>query len=160
MPARLSSAATALLVGLLAVFLLDLALGSPGALAQERKNCPEGFVWIRWSPNGCSQEILPAHGKIGFDGHAICEEGYQGIYQRRETTDGKSPPGSPYTSFPYLLQCVTPQEFAALEAAGELPGQAAASGRGPHPETSRPQDWWLARRRWPRQAAGSPAVGA
>jgi hypothetical protein len=131
--ARLFSFAMALLLGLLAVFLLDLALGASETLAQERKNCPAGFVWIRWSPNGCSQEMLPAHGKIGYDGYGICEEGYQGIYERRETTDGKSAPGSPYTNFPYLLQCVTPQEFAALEAAGKLPGQTAAGGRGASP---------------------------
>lgn len=125
MTVRLLSVTAPLLIGLLAVFLSDLALGAPGVLADDKKNCPAGFIWERWSPSGCVQQQLPGNGKIGYDGYGICEEGYQGIYERRETTDGKPAPGSPYTSFPYLLQCVTPQEFAALEAAGKLPGQTA-----------------------------------
>jgi hypothetical protein len=99
---RLFSVAMALLAGLLAVFLLDLALGAPGALAQEKKNCPAGFVWERWSPNGCSQEKLPEHGYIDYDGWGTCEAGYQADIEQRPTTDGKPPPGSPRTSFPYL----------------------------------------------------------
>lgn len=107
MTVRLLSAATALLAGLLAVLLLDLALGSPGALAQERKNCPPGFVWVRWSPNGCSQEKLPPHGYINYDGWGTCEAGYQADIEQRATTDGKPPPGSARTSFPYLKACIS-----------------------------------------------------
>jgi hypothetical protein len=107
MAARLFYAATALLAGLLAVLLLDLVLGSPGALAQERKNCPPGFVWERWSANGCSQETLPPHGYIDYDGWGTCEAGYKADIEQRPTTDGQPPPGSPRTSFPYLKACVS-----------------------------------------------------
>lgn len=94
------------------------------ALAQETNNCPPGFHWERYpSPIGCVQTELPAHGKIGFDGYAICEDGYVGDSERRPTTDGKPAPGSPYTSFPYLFGCYPPEEYAQLQAAGKLPSQ-------------------------------------
>ncbi len=107
MTVRLLSVTAALLTGLLAVFLSDLALGEPEVLAQEKKNCPAGFNWIRLSGTGCVQEALPAHGKISYDGTSICEEGYSGTYERRATTDGKPAPGTPYTSFAYLKECVS-----------------------------------------------------
>jgi hypothetical protein len=95
------------------------------ASAQERKNCPPGFHWERFpSPIGCVQTKLPAHGKIGYDGYAICEDGYVGDSERRPTTDGKPAPGSPYSSFPYLFGCYPPDEYAQLNAAGKLPSQA------------------------------------
>lgn len=76
------------------------------------KNCPPGFTWIRMSGTGCVQEDLPANGKIGYDGNSLCIDGYVGIYERRATTDGEPAPGGPYTSFAYLLSCVTPEEYA------------------------------------------------
>lgn len=116
----------------LALALLWSFQGDP-AFAQvvEKKNCPAGFHWERFpSPVGCVQDSLPAHGKIGFDGWSICEEGYVGDSERRPTTDGKQAPGSPYTSFPYLLGCFTREEYAKLEAAGELPSQTTAETGG------------------------------
>ena len=76
-----------------------------------RENCPPGFTWVRMSGTGCVQETLPSNGKIGYDGHALCVEPYVGIYEQRPTTDGKPAPGSPYTSFSYLLRCVTPDQY-------------------------------------------------
>ncbi len=131
--------ATAILVGLLAVLLIDLALGASGALAQERKNCPAGFVWIRWSPNGCSQEVLPAHGYINADGYGVCETGYDADYEERPTTDGKPPPGSGRTSFPYLKACLSSTTGAAgaggfSGTAGDAAEQLYDGGGGPSGE--------------------------
>jgi hypothetical protein len=105
--ARLFSVAMALLAGLLAVFLLDLALGATGTLAQEKENCPPGFFWERLSGTGCVQDrsTLPGHGKIGYDGTSICEDGYSGAYEHRETTDGETAPGTPYVNFAFLTAC-------------------------------------------------------
>ncbi len=104
---RLFSVAMALLAGLLAVFLLDLALGATGTLAQEKENCPPGFFWERLSGIGCVQDrsTLPGHGKIGYDGTSICEDGYSGAYEHRETTDGEPAPGTPYVNFAFLTAC-------------------------------------------------------
>lgn len=67
------------------------------ASAQEKKNCPAGFHWERYpSPIGCVQTKLPAHGKIGFDGYAICEDGYVGDSEQRPTTE-VNPPQAPLT---------------------------------------------------------------
>jgi hypothetical protein len=77
-----------------------------------RHNCPAGFVWIRMSGTGCVQEHpLPPHGKIGYDGHALCIEPYVGIYEQRPTTDGEPAPGTPYNSFAYLLSCVAREDY-------------------------------------------------
>jgi len=101
--------AAALLTGLLAVFLLDVALGAPGTLAQEKENCPRDFHWERMSGQCCVQDFdtIPDHGRIGYTGNSICDDGYTGIYERRATTDGEGPPGCPnYTSFVFLEECV------------------------------------------------------
>lgn len=80
----------------------------------ERQNCPAGFVWIRMSGTGCVQEDVPPNGRISYVGDSICNDGFVGIYEQRPTTDGKGVPGNPQaTSFAYLLECVTPAEFAA-----------------------------------------------
>ena len=103
--------------GLAAFALLILARG---AVADEpqRYNCPDGFDWIRMSGTACVQarSTLPANGKIGYDGHALCIDPFVSIYESRPTSDGKPPPGAPYTSFAYLLECVTQQEFDARQA--------------------------------------------
>jgi hypothetical protein len=63
------------------------------------------------SGTGCVQQDLPANGKTGYDGHPLCVDPFIGIFEQRPTTDGKGVPGNPATSFPYLVECVTPQEF-------------------------------------------------
>ncbi|MBP1704581.1 MAG: hypothetical protein H6Q36_320 [Chloroflexi bacterium] len=103
----------------LACLALLLAARLAAAAEPERKNCPDGFVWIRMSGTACVQEKVPPNGKIGYDGHAICYDPYVGIYEFRPTTDGKSPPGAPYTAFSYLLECVTPEEKARRVAASQ-----------------------------------------
>jgi hypothetical protein len=124
MTIRLLSVTAALLTGLLAVFLLDLALGASGAVAQEKKNCPAGFNWVRLSGIGCVQEQLPSHGKIGYDGTSICEDGYSGTYERRATTDGQPAPGTPYTSFAYLEECTSTAIGAGAIGGGAFSGTA------------------------------------
>lgn len=97
-----------------AVLAIALALVSSPALAQERANCPNGFFWERMSGQCCVQDraTLPAYGRIGYTGNSLCAEGYEGIYERRPTTDGQGPPGCPgYTSFVFLVECVTPGEW-------------------------------------------------
>jgi hypothetical protein len=98
---------------LLAVGLM-LVVSATSARAQERENCPDGFVWERMSGQCCVQDrkTLPRNGKIGYTGNSLCIEGYEGIYERRPTTNGEGPPGCPgYTSFVYLVECVTPEEW-------------------------------------------------
>ena len=98
---------------LLAVGLM-LVVSATSARAQERENCPDGFVWERKSGQCCVQDrsTLPRNGKIGYTGNSLCIEGYEGIYERRPTTNGEGPPGCPgYTSFAYLVECVTPEEW-------------------------------------------------
>ena len=111
MKVRLLSAVMALLVGLLAVLLLDLALGTAGgALAQEPEPCPPDFHWEQFSGQCCVQdyETLPDHARIGYTGNSICDDGYTGIYKQRATTSGLGPPGCPqYTSFAFLAECVS-----------------------------------------------------
>jgi hypothetical protein len=117
--------AFSVIVALVAGFIW-LGQAGPGLAeaAPEKKNCPAGFHWERFpSPIGCVQSQLPAHGKIGYDGYGICEDGYVGDSERRPTTDGKQAPGSPYASFPYLLGCYGAEEYAKLQAAGQLPSQ-------------------------------------
>lgn len=103
-------------VARLAVVVGALALGTPTVWAGSdggtvNDNCPAGFVWIRMSGTGCVQEALPAQGKIGYDGHALCIEPYVGIYEQRATTDGQPAPGTPYNSFAYLLSCVAQEDY-------------------------------------------------
>ena len=98
---------------LLAVGLM-LVVSATSARAQERENCPDGFFWERMSGQCCVQDrkTLPRNGKIGYTGNSLCIEGYEGIYERRPTTNGEGPPGCPgYTSFVYLVECVTPEEW-------------------------------------------------
>jgi len=113
-----------LLAGAGLAVLALVALARPVAAEDpQRYNCPDGFGWIRMSGTACVQQIdtLPTNGKIGYDGHALCVDPYAGIYEARPTTDGKPPPGAPYTSFAFLLECVTPEEYARRAAAG-MPG--------------------------------------
>jgi hypothetical protein len=75
----------------------------------ERKNCPAGYHWERMSGQCCVQdyETIPEHGRIGFTGNSICDDGYLATYEQRPTTDGQGPPGCPaYTSFAFLTSCV------------------------------------------------------
>jgi hypothetical protein len=96
-----------------------LALARPVAAEEpERKNCPDGFIWIRSSGTACVQETVPANGRIGYDGHAICNDGYAGVYEFRGTTDGKGVDGNPASAYSYLLECVTPEEASRRKAAG------------------------------------------
>jgi len=102
----------------LAAFAL-LALARPaGADEPQRYNCPAGFDWIRMSGTACVQErtTLPSNGKIGYDGHALCIDPFVSIYESRRTTDGKGVPGNPATSYAFLLECVTREEFNARQA--------------------------------------------
>ncbi len=95
-----------------------LALARPVAAEDpERYNCPDGFDWIRMSGTACVQQrdTLPTNGKIGYDGHALCIDPFMSIYEARPTTDGKGVPGNPATSYAYLLECVTQDEFAARQ---------------------------------------------
>ena len=92
---------------LLAVGLM-LVVSATSARAQERKNCPDGFHWERMSGQCCVQdyETLPEHGKIGYTGNSLCEDGYVATYERRGTKDGKGVDGCPgYTSFVFLKSC-------------------------------------------------------
>jgi hypothetical protein len=53
----------------------------------------------------CAQDpaTLPAHGKIGYTGNSLCEDGYVGEYEQRPNTDGKDLPGFPgITSLTFL----------------------------------------------------------
>jgi hypothetical protein len=81
----------------------------------ERYNCPPGFVWQRMSGTGCVQEKLPDNARWSYEGYGICNEGYTGVYERRATTDGLPAPGTPYTSFAFLIKCVTPEEYERLQ---------------------------------------------
>jgi hypothetical protein len=75
----------------------------------ERKNCPAGFHWERMSGQCCVQdyETIPDHGRIGYTGNSICDDGYAATYEQRPTTDGQGPPGCPgYTSFAFLTSCI------------------------------------------------------
>ena len=101
---------------LLVVGALSFAIPAAAEEAPQRYNCPTGFVWDPNSGTACVQEQYPPHGHIGYDGHPVCDEGYVGIYEQRPTTDGKGVPGNPATAFAYLLECVTPQEFADRQA--------------------------------------------
>lgn len=95
------------------------ALAQPVAAEEPvRENCPREFIWVRMSGTACVQEKVPANGRIGYDGHAICNDGFVGIYEFRQTTDGKGVPGNPATSYSFLLECVTPEEAARRAAAG------------------------------------------
>jgi hypothetical protein len=80
----------------------------PSAQEPESKNCPAGFHWERMSGQCCVQdyETIPEHGRIGYTGNSICDDGYGAVYERRPTTDGQGPPGCPgYTSFVFLTEC-------------------------------------------------------
>ncbi len=105
-----------------------LGAGAASADETERANCPPGFVWIRMSGTGCVQETLPEHGKIGYDGHALCVDPYIGIFESRDTTDGQPAPGGPYTSFAYLKRCVTQEQYdAAIAREKEKQGSSSAA---------------------------------
>ena len=118
-----------LLAAGLALLALLLVAGRASAAGPERYNCPVGFIWDRMSGTACVQEKVPTNGKIGYDGHALCIDPYVGIYEFRPTTDGKPPPGAPYTSFSYLLECVTPAEFEARQARAGQPAVLADAAR-------------------------------
>lgn len=105
-----------LLVSLLAIGVTSILAGAlvwsmsgNAAWAQvERKNCPAGFHWERMSGQCCVQdyETIPEHGRIGYTGNSICDDGYAATYEQRPTTDGQGPPGCPgYTSFAFLISC-------------------------------------------------------
>jgi len=111
---------------------LCLAAGSPAWAQVERKNCPADFHWERMSGICCVQdrETLPENGKIGYVGDSLCIEGYVGVYDHRQTTDGKGVDGCPgYTSFAFLEQCLTPAEYERLRQQ-ESSGGAALTGGG------------------------------
>jgi len=81
----------------------------------DRQNCPDGFFWERMSGQCCVQDrsLLPPHGKIGYTGNSLCEDGWFEVYGRRPTTDGNGPPGCPgYNSFVFLLECADSPEAA------------------------------------------------
>jgi len=106
---------------------LCLAAGSPAWAQVERKNCPGDFHWERMSGQCCVQdyETIPEHGRIGYTGNSICDDGYAGIYERRPTTDGQGPPGCPgYTSFVFLKECRE------SDGGGAASGGSAPSGGG------------------------------
>ena len=115
----------ALLVGVFALF-----AAAASVYAQERKNCPEGFVWERMSGQCCVQDrsTIPSHGKIGYTGNSLCEDGWYEVYDRRPTTNGEGPPGCPYNSFVFLLECAGSREEAQRRQA-EV--DAAAAGSNP-----------------------------
>ena len=94
---------------LLAVGLM-LVVSATSARAQERKNCPNDFHWERMSGQCCVQdyETLPEHGKIGYTGNSLCEDGYVATYERRGTQNGLGVDGCPnYTSFVFLTSCAS-----------------------------------------------------
>jgi len=102
---------------------LCLAAGSPAWAQVERKNCPGDFHWERMSGQCCVQdyETIPEHGRIGYTGNSICDDGYVGVYQRRPTTGGGGPPGCPgYTSFAFLTSCVRSGSGTGATAGGGL----------------------------------------
>jgi hypothetical protein len=102
------------LVAVMAVLIGGVATSRAGE-QPERLNCPTGFIYERLSGQCCVQDraTLPLHGKIGYTGNSLCEDGYQPEYEQRSTTDGLGPPGCPaYTSFAFLVAC---------RAAGEQP---------------------------------------
>ena len=116
---------------------LCLAAGSPAWAQVERKNCPADFHWERMSGICCVQdrETLPENGKIGYVGDSLCIEGYVGVYDHRQTTDGKGVDGCPgYTSFAFLEKCLTPEEheqFRQQESGGGVTGgSGTATGTG------------------------------
>jgi len=96
--------------GVLAVALLWAIAGTAASAQQpERKNCPVEFHWERLSGQCCVQdyEAIPDHGRIGYTGNSICDDGYVGVYERRPTTNGLGVDGCPgYTSFAFLKSCV------------------------------------------------------
>lgn len=91
---------------IVAVLLLVVALAAKPATAQDATDpCPEGFEWKRLSGTGCVQirDLLPPHGKITYDGTSGCEDGYNAIFDPRES---KEPVLGPTTrTFPYLCLC-------------------------------------------------------
>ena len=110
---RVSRHARSLLVGWLLLLSTGLILIVPSiAFAQEpeRKNCPNDFHWERMSGQCCVQdyETLPEHGKIGYTGNSLCEDGYVATYERRGTKNGLGVDGCPnYTSFVFLTSCAS-----------------------------------------------------
>ena len=123
---------------LLAVGLM-LVVSATSARAQERKNCPTDFHWERMSGQCCVQdyETLPNHGKIGYTGNSMCEDGYVATYERRGTQNGLGVDGCPnYTSFVFLKSCASQGGAADPSLTGEagLNGLSAAvyaGGSGP-----------------------------
>ena len=109
---RLSRHGLSLLAGWLLLSIGLALIMSSVAFAQEpeRQNCPNEFHWERMSGQCCVQdyETLPAHGKIGYTGNSLCEDGYVATYERRGTKDGKGVDGCPnYTSFVFLTSCAS-----------------------------------------------------
>jgi len=96
------------------------------AEGQDNKNCPSGFRWERMSGQCCVQDrsTLPAHGKIGYTGNSLCEDGWYGVSERRPTTDGLGPPGCPgYASYIFLVNCVSSAEEAQRQQAAVDSGE-------------------------------------
>jgi peptidoglycan hydrolase CwlO-like protein len=122
---------------LLAVGLM-LVVSATSARAQERKNCPNGFVWERMSGQCCVQDrsTLPSHGKIGYTGNSLCQDGWYEVYDRRSTTDGEGVDGCPgYTSFVFLLECASSREEAQRRQA-EVDAAAASNPLSPPSSTA------------------------
>ena len=98
-----------------------LWLAARSAAGAQGENCPAEFHWERMSGQCCVQdyETLPRHGRIGYTGNSICDDGYRGVYEHRPTSDGKGVDGCPgYTSFPFLTECTKSDGAAGGAAAG------------------------------------------
>jgi cell division septum initiation protein DivIVA len=121
-------------------------IGGKLAIAEEQdnKNCPSGFFWERMSGQCCVQDrsTLPAHGKIGYTGNSLCEDGWYDVYERRPTTDGLGPPGCPgYTSYPFLVRCVSSADEARQQqAAIDAKPTASAGETGASPSIGAPSN--------------------
>ena len=126
---------------LLAVGLM-LVVSATSARAQERKNCPDGFHWERMSGQCCVQdyETIPEHGRIGYTGNSLCDDGYVATYERRPTQNGLGVDGCPgYTSFVFLTSCASQAggaadfSFAGDADLSDLTAAVYAGGSGPSP---------------------------
>jgi hypothetical protein len=126
----------------LTLVLLRVIDGKLVSAQEDNKNCPEGFHWERMSGQCCVQdyETIPEHGRLGYTGNSICDDGYVGVYQGRMTTNREGVPGCPnYNEFAFLTECL-PQGSgagAALSGGGVIRNASEAlyhGGSGPSPE--------------------------
>jgi hypothetical protein len=104
------------LVPAIAAGLLAVLIPAGSAHAQAQNYCPDGFNWERMSGQCCVQDrsTLPPHGKIGYTGNSLCQDGWFEVYERRSTPTDEGPPGCPgYTSYVFLLECASSREEAA-----------------------------------------------